>query len=166
MEDKGAAPAKVSARSGALLIVALPGVVWKVRLNMRKLITLLVGTLMLGGVAQAKQQDPEAQLAQALRDRVAGEPVQCIDLHRIHSSRIIDGTAILYDAGSVIYVNRPANGAEELTQWDTMVTRTSTSQLCNVDTVTMIDQGSQSFSGVVFLGDFVPYRRVRAAADQ
>ena len=134
---------------------------------MRKLITLLAGTLMLGGVAQARQpQDPEAQLAQALRDRVAGEPVHCIDLHRIRSSRIIDGTAILYDAGSVIYVNRPANGANELTQWDTMVTRTYTSQLCNVDTVTMIDRGSQTFSGVVFLGDFVPYRRVSTAAQQ
>lgn len=132
---------------------------------MRKLITLLAGTLMLGGVAQAKRPDPEAALADALRNRVAGEPVSCIDLHRIHSSRIIDGTAILYDAGSVIYVNRPANGAEELTQWDTMVTRTNTSQLCNVDTVTMIDRGSQTFSGVVFLGDFVPYRRVRTASD-
>ena len=132
---------------------------------MRKLITLLAGTLMLGGVAQAKRPDPEAALANALRDRVAGEPVQCIDLHRIHGSRIIDGTAILYDAGSVIYVNRPTNGAEELTQWDTMVTRTSTSQLCNVDTVTMVDRGSQTFSGIVFLGDFVPYRRVRTASD-
>jgi hypothetical protein len=132
---------------------------------MRKLITLLAGTLMLGGVAQAKRPDPEAALANALRDRVAGEPVSCINLHNIRSSRIIDGTAILYDAGSVIYVNRPANGAEELTQWDTMVTRTTTSQLCNVDTVTMIDRGSHSFSGVVFLGDFVPYRRVRTASD-
>jgi hypothetical protein len=132
---------------------------------MRKLITLLAGTLMLGGVAEAKRPDPEAALANALRDRVAGAPVSCIDLHRIRSSRIIDGTAILYDAGSVIYVNRPANGAEELTQWDTMVTRTNTSQLCNVDTVTMIDRGSHSFSGVVFLGDFVPYRRVRTASD-
>ena len=130
---------------------------------MRKLITLLAGTLMLGGVAEAKRPDPEAALANALRDRVAGTPVSCIDLHRIRSSRIIDGTAILYVAGSVIYVNRPANGAEELTQWDTMVTRTNTSQLCNVDTVTMVDRTSQSFQGVVFLGDFVPYRRVSTA---
>ena len=131
---------------------------------MRKLITLLAGTLMLGGVAQAKPQDPEAALANALRDRVAGEPVHCIDLHRIHSSRIIDRTAILYDAGSVIYVNRPANGAESLTQWDTMVTRTPSTQLCNVDTVTMLDQGSRMFTGVVFLGDFVPYRRVSTSS--
>ena len=128
---------------------------------MRKLITLLAGTLLLGGVAQAKPQDREAELARALQGRVAGEPVQCIDLHRVRSSRIITDTAIIYDAGSVIYVNRPANGADQLNQWDTMVTRTPSTRLCNVDTVTMVDRASHSFTGVVFLGDFVPYRRVR-----
>lgn len=130
---------------------------------MRKLITLLAGTLMLGGVAQAKPQDREAELARALQGRVAGPPVHCIDLHRVRSSRIITDTAIIYDAGGVIYVNRPANGAEQLNQWDTMVTRTSSTQLCNVDTVTMVDRGSRNFTGVVFLGDFVPYRRVRTS---
>ena len=128
---------------------------------MRKLIPLLAGTLLLGGVAQAKPQDREAELARALQGRVAGEPVQCIDLHRVRSSRIITDTAIIYDAGGVIYVNRPDNGADQLNQWDTMVTRTHSSRLCSVDTVTMVDRGSQSFTGVVFLGDFVPYRRVR-----
>ena len=129
---------------------------------MRKLITLLAGTLMLGGVAQAKPQDREEELARAIQGRVAGEPVQCIDLHRVRSSRIINGTAIVYDAGSVIYVNRPENGADQLNQWDTMVTRTPSTRLCNVDTITMIDRASHNFTGVVFLGDFVPYRRVPA----
>jgi hypothetical protein len=129
---------------------------------MRKLITLLAGTLMLGGIAQAKPQDREAELARAIQGRVAEAPVQCIDLHRVRSSRIINGTAIVYDAGNVIYVNRPENGADQLNQWDTMVTRTPSTRLCNVDTVTMIDRASHSFTGVVFLGDFVPYRRVPA----
>jgi hypothetical protein len=131
---------------------------------MRKFIAFFAGTLMLGGAAQAKPQDREAELARALQGRVAGEPVSCIDLHRVHSSRIINGTAILYDAGSVIYVNRPENGAEELNQWDTMVTRTPSTQLCNIDTVTMVDRSSDTFQGVVFLGDFVPYRRVRTGS--
>lgn len=129
---------------------------------MRKLIPLLAGTLLLGGVAQAKPQDREAELARAIQGRVAGEPVQCIDMHRVRSSRIITDTAIIYDAGSVIYVNRPENGADQLNQWDTMVTRTPSTRLCNVDTVTMVDRASRSFTGVVFLGDFVPYRRVRS----
>lgn len=133
---------------------------------MRKLIALLAGTLMLGGVAQAREpRDHEAELARALQGRVAGEPVDCIDLHLIRSSRVITDTAILYDAGGVIYVNRPANGADQLNQWDTMVTRTPTTRLCNVDTITMVDAASRSFQGVVFLGDFVPYRRVRAASN-
>lgn len=130
---------------------------------MRKLITLLAGTLMLGGVAQAKPQDREEELARVLQGRVAEAPVQCIDLHRIRSSRIITDTAIIYDAGSVIYVNRPENGADQLNQWDTMVTRTPSTRLCSIDTVTMIDRASHNFTGVVFLGDFVPYRRVRNA---
>jgi hypothetical protein len=128
---------------------------------MRKLITLLAGTLMLSGVAQAKPQDREAELARALEGRVAGAPVSCISLRQIRSSRIIPDTAILYEAGNVIYVNRPENGADQLNQWDTMVTRTHTPQLCSVDTITMVDRASQNFTGVVFLGDFVPYRRVR-----
>jgi hypothetical protein len=131
---------------------------------MRKFIALFAGTLMLGGAAQAKPQDHEAELARVLQGRVAGEPVSCIDLHRVRNSRIITNTAIVYDAGSVIYVNRPANGAEQLNQWDTMVTRTPSTRLCNVDTVTMVDRGSSSFMGVVFLGDFVPYRRVRTGS--
>jgi len=131
---------------------------------MRKLLTLTAGALLIGGAAQAKPADREAELARALDGRVAGEPVQCIDLHRIRSSRVISGTAILYDAGSVVYVNRPDNGADQLNQWDTLVTRTPTTRLCSIDTVTLIDRGSQSFSGVVFLGDFVPYRRVRSGS--
>ncbi len=131
---------------------------------MRKFIALLAGTLMLGGVAQATPPDREAELTRALQGRVAGEPVQCIDLHRVRSSRIITDTAIIYDAGGVLYVNRPDNGADQLNQWDTMVTRTSSTQLCSIDTVTMVDPGSRSFTGVVFLGDFVPYRRVRTGS--
>jgi len=131
---------------------------------MRKLLPLIAGTLLLGGAAQAKPVDREAELARALQGRVAGEPVQCIDLHRIRSSRIITDTAIIYDAGSILYVNRPDNGADGLNQWDTLVTRLPSTRLCNVDTVTLVDQGSHSFRGVVFLGDFVPYRRVRTGS--
>jgi len=132
---------------------------------MRKLLPLLAGSLMIGGAAMAAPADREAELARALEGRVAGEPIDCIDLHRVRSSRIIDDTAILYDAGSVIYVNRPRNGAEQLNRFDTMVNRLrGSNRLCSVDTVTMIDPGSRSFTGVVFLGEFVPYRRVQTGS--
>ena len=132
---------------------------------MRKLLPLLVGSLALvAGSAQAKPADHEAELARAVAGRVAGEPVDCIDMHRVLSSHIIPGTAIVYDAGGVIYVNRPRSGAESMDQWDIMVNRLWSSQLCSIDTVQLIDQGSHMYSGSVFLGEFVPYRRVRTGS--
>jgi hypothetical protein len=132
---------------------------------MRKLLPLLVGSLALvAGSAQAKPADHEAELDRAVAGRVAGEPVDCIDMHRVRSSHIIPGTAIVYDAGSVVYVNRPRGGAESLSQWDIMVNRLWSSQLCSIDTVQLLDQGSRMYSGTVFLGEFVPYRRVQTGS--
>jgi hypothetical protein len=135
---------------------------------MRKLLPLITAATMLAGgalqAAPAAAPDREAELAHALRGRVAGEPVHCIDLHRIRSSQIIPDTAIVYDAGGVVYVNRPVNGADSLNRHDMMVTRLPSTRLCNVDTVTMLDPSSQTMTGIVFLGDFVPYRRVETGS--
>jgi hypothetical protein len=131
---------------------------------MRKLAPLIAaGLAALSAAAPAASPDREEQLERALRGRVAGEPVHCIDMSRVTGSTIIPGTAVIYDAGSVLYVNRPDSGAESLDRWDILVTRLYTSQLCNTDTVDLIDQGSQAFSGILFLGDFVPYRRVQTS---
>ena len=129
---------------------------------MRKLIPLIAASLVFGSAsALAKPRDGEAELARALEGRVAEAPVDCIDLHRVRNSRVIDGTAILYDAGSVIYVNRPRNGAEDLDRFDTMVTRLPSTRLCSVDVVQMVESGTHMMTGLVFLDEFVPYRRVR-----
>ena len=131
---------------------------------MRKLLPLIAASMLLGGAAQAAPVDREAELARALGNRVAGEPVSCIDLQRVTSSQVINGTAILYRSGSTIYVNWPVNGADSLNRRDVMVNRLNAStRLCNVDTVTIVDQ-SGSFRGVVFLGDFVPYRRMQTGS--
>ncbi len=130
---------------------------------MRKLLPLLAAGLALatGPALAERRAPPEVQLERALDGRVAGEPVDCINLHQVRSSRIIDNTAILYDAGGTVYVNRPRAGAESLDHWDTMVTRLNSSRLCSVDTVRLVDLQSRMMTGVVFLGEFVPYRRVR-----
>jgi hypothetical protein len=104
----------------------------------------------------------EAKLAREIEGRVAGEPVRCLPFHRIGSSRIIDGTAIVYDAGSTLYVNRPRAGRESLDRWDTLVTRTFGSQLCSTDVVHLYDSGSRIQTGMAFLGEFVPYRKPRS----
>ena len=107
----------------------------------------------------APRMDQEARLARALEGRVAGEPVDCINLRNIRSSQIIDRTAIIYDAGSTIYVNRPRGGRASLDRWDILVTELHSSQLCSIDVVHLYDSNSRVQSGFVFLGEFVPYRK-------
>ena len=130
---------------------------------MRKLLTLIAAPILIGtaAIATAAPVDREAELSRALEGRQAGEPVDCIDLQRVRNSRVIADTAIIYDAGSTLYVNRPRAGAESLDRWDTLLTRLHSSRLCSIDTVQLVDPQSRMTSGVVFLGEFVPYRRVR-----
>lgn len=112
-----------------------------------------------GGADAKPRLAPEAELARELEGRVAGRPVDCISLRSVRSSRIIDDTAIVYDAGSTIYVNRPRAGAESLDRWDILVTKLYSDRLCSIDTVRLLDSATRSERGFVFLGDFVPYRR-------
>lgn len=129
---------------------------------LRNLLPVLIGAAAMTAMpAQAQQRDPEQRLAQAIEGRVAGEPVNCVNLRAVRSTQIINGTAIVYDAGNVVYVNRPRSGAESLSDWDTQIVRPWGSQLCSIDTIRMVDRGSGMFKSTVFLGEFVPYRRVR-----
>lgn len=134
---------------------------------MKKILLLLLTAAAAAAAASARpadRPDGEAELARALEGRIAGDPVDCISLHRVRSSRIIDGTAIVYDAGGTLYVNRPRSGARSLNDWDVMVNKPLGSRLCRVDVVQTYAPGSRMLSGLVFLGDFIPYKRVEGAA--
>ena len=101
----------------------------------------------------------EQKLAKLLEGRVAGKPVDCINLHASRNARIIDKTAIVYDNGGTIYVNRPVH-ASTLDDDDIMVTKPTSGQLCSVDTVQLRDRSQFGYSGFVGLSKFVPYRRI------
>ncbi len=129
---------------------------------MRNLISFGIGALLLSAsaVQAAPRLQPEQELARLVQGRVAGEPVDCVNLRNVRSTRIIDRTAIVYDVGGTLYVNRPQS-AEGLDKWDTLVTKTHSSELCSIDVVQLYDTASRMWTGSVFLGDFVPYKRVR-----
>jgi hypothetical protein len=138
---------------------------------------MLIGRLSLASVAllasglvsaPAQSRTPlesksEAQLARALHDRIAGKPVDCLNLHDIRSSQIIDRTAILYETtGGTLYLNRPDSGQSSLNRGDVLVTDTHSHQLCSIDVVRLYDTSSRMQTGVVFLGEFVPYRKPKS----
>ena len=113
---------------------------------------------------QTEQTKGEKELAKLLEGRVAGEPTSCIRTPPNDRVRVIDDTAIVYGRGKTIYVNRTSRPSD-IDDRDTMVIRRfSGSQLCKTDIVTTIDRGSQMFSGVIFLSEFVPYTRVETNA--
>jgi hypothetical protein len=104
----------------------------------------------------------EAKLNQMLEGREPGKPVSCLPLGQSQESTIIDKTAIVYRFGNTLYVNRPTNPTS-LDSDDIMVTRTSQSSLCRLDTVQLLDRTSRFYSGFVGLQDFVPYKKVASA---
>ena len=107
----------------------------------------------------------EVKLAKMLDGRVAGEPQDCIFMPTIRGSRIVDKTAIVYDAGRTLWVNRPRSGAESLDDDDILVTNLHGSSLCSIDIVSLHDRYGHFYSGFVGLGEFVPYRKVASAGN-
>ncbi|MDB5701466.1 MAG: hypothetical protein JWL66_1665 [Sphingomonadales bacterium] len=130
---------------------------------MRLVLTLVAAILLMSvGAAQAAPRNDgggEAELARALKGRMPGKPVDCLEQRDIRSTQIIDRTAIIYDTGRALYVNRPTSGADFLNRSDVLVTDTHSSRLCSIDIVRLYDQGSRMQSGSLGLGEFVPYTK-------
>lgn len=125
----------------------------------RSLLPLLVLPLLL---AASDAPAPLSEKAlKALAGRTAGEPVSCISLVRARQSTIIDATAIIYkESPKLWYVNQPDNGrCSQLNPNRILITRTSGSQLCGNDIVTIAESGSPITYGACGLGPFVPYRK-------
>ena len=137
------------------------------RKTVRNTIPLLIGSILLAAAPAQAERAPRAtgeeKLARVLEGRVAGEPVDCVNMRQIRSTRIIDGTAIVYEAsGGKLYVNRPESGAESLNDWDVMVTNTHSNRLCDIDVVRLVNRHGGFNTGLVFLGRFVPYTKPKA----
>lgn len=126
-------------------------------------LALAAGTMLLAGPAlEAKPRlSPEQRLEKLLEGREAGKPVSCISNHNTRDLEVIDGVALVYRTGTTIYVNRPQN-AEDLDDDDILVTRTTGSQFCRLDMVHTVDRTGYFTTGFISLGDFVPYKRVKA----
>ena len=125
--------------------------------------TALLGLAIAPASANDDKPDPskgETELAKLLEGRVAGEPSDCITTYGSGNLHVIDKTALVYERGKTVWVNRTRH-PESLDEDDylVIVKYGNTSQLCRLDHVTTRDRTSNFFSGVIFLEDFVPYRK-------
>lgn len=80
-------------------------------------------------------------------DLVSGPPEQCLRLSSIDHTDVIDDQNILfYMRGKEIYRNHLPYPCSGLRIYDTFMYRTSLSQLCNVDIITVLDNIGFGFS--------------------
>lgn len=120
-------------------------------------VLLLLAALALPAATSPKKDD----LAEAIKGRVAGKPVNCINPHDVESTQIIPGRAIVYTAFGTKYVNQPLQGGEHLRWDDVLVQRIEGSQLCRIDSVTLLDPVTRFERNFIILGDFTPYTKPR-----
>ncbi|UPG93008.1 hypothetical protein [Luteibacter aegosomatissinici] len=125
-------------------------------LSIRPLIVLAAACI--AAPALAYKDDPAAELAKITNGRIAGKPQRCIDLPQVYGTQIIDKTTIAYRIGPTYYVNQLKSGAKALNSDDLMVTKTFGSQLCEMDTVDMVDRYGGGRRGFAVLGPFIPYK--------
>ncbi|MCQ4165553.1 hypothetical protein [Tahibacter harae] len=125
--------------------------------------TTLLPLVLLALAGCATRPAPADRLARLLDGRSPGEPVKCLQLRDIRSSQVIDGIAIVYTTqNGTLYVNQPKAGAAFLHSDTILVTDTHTSQLCDIDTVKLMNPGSRMITGSVGLDLFVPYPKPKS----
>lgn len=130
---------------------------------MKQLVLALLAGLTVGCITQeevALSPAAQTELAEALEGRTAGPPQACVSQRMLRSNRSVGEDAILFEAtNGIVYMNRPAAGCPTMEFGRSLRTRTTSSQLCRGDIVTVFDPVSGFEFGGCGLGDFVPYRR-------
>lgn len=96
-----------------------------------------------------------------LKDRVAGEPVNCIPRTRLRRSTAASDDVLLYDDGSTVYVNTPYLGCPRARE-NTMISSTPIGRLCSGDIVLVQDLRMNVPLSSCALSEFVPFRKVKS----
>ncbi len=103
--------------------------------------------------AQAGQEE----LAKMLEGRTKGDPQKCITTNGSSNLQIIDKTAIVYQQGRTLWVNR-TRAPDRLDDDDILlIKRWNGDELCRMDDVNLLDRTGGFFKGFVVLEEFVPY---------
>lgn len=102
--------------------------------------------------------DHEA-FAKLTEGRVAGEGKSCVNTPNFNRVRVVEHVGVVYETHDTIWIAK-ANNPRTLDDFDVPVFQRFGSELCKFDRITMVDRFSGFFAGVLFLDDFVPYKKV------
>ncbi len=127
---------------------------------MRKLSVILLAALALSGGNAAARDRTVVPLAEP-----DGKPVSCIHLSQIRSTRVHGDSTIDFEmAGGKIYRNILPNSCPSLGFEERFLYKTSLSQLCSVDIITVLQSPNLSQGPSCGLGEFQPVKLAKTAA--
>jgi hypothetical protein len=96
-----------------------------------------------------------------LAGRIAGKPVQCIDIQRNDGPEIVDSQTILYrQSGKRIWKTGPIGECPSLRPLDTLIVDVYGGQLCRNDRFRTVSSGMSIPSPSCRFRDFTPYDKV------
>jgi hypothetical protein len=116
-------------------------------------LTLFGMTAALGGSASARPLKP----AQEALIKPVGKPVSCVQLNHIRETRVRDDKTIdFYMQGQKVYRNRLPHSCPQLGFEEKFSYKTSLSQLCSTDIITVLTSPGLSTAASCGLGEFQP----------
>ena len=119
---------------------------------MRAFILIISGSLMAGSAASMGSRSAEPPAA-----RETGRPVSCITILQIKSTNVHDDRTIDFVMrNGAVYRNRLSYNCPELGFQDAFTYRSSSNQLCSVDTITVLQPPGLSMGASCGLGEFQP----------
>jgi hypothetical protein len=108
----------------------------------------------------AAKLSPQDKLAKLTAGRVAGKPVDCINLGITNNeSQKIPGIGMAYRQGTTWYVSRFKDGCPDLREDTVVVTKLHSSQLCRGDIADLRMIPPNMPVGSCVFDSFVPYRK-------
>lgn len=110
---------------------------------------------------QATAPQPSAAASAGLAKELAGltphETTSCITLLPTQQTKGYGPTIVYVVNRRLKYRSDTSGGCEAISRGDALVTRTTTSQLCQGDIATTVDTTSRTFSGSCSFGPFTRY---------
>ena len=116
------------------------------------------GALLAGDGAGAAPSETKPRGRNYVEATPIGDPVTCVQISRIRETRVRDDQTIDFIMnGGQVYRNRLPNRCPQLGFEEAFSYKTSISQLCNVDIITVINRGGSGINGPSCgLGEFQP----------
>jgi hypothetical protein len=114
------------------------------------------------GDARMDQRSSERashDLAQAIGDRVAGKPTDCISSTQVDGPQIIDNQTLIYREGGRVWRADLVGACPGLDPYDTVIVELHGSQICRNDQLRPLDPGSHIPGPYCRFGQFTPYTR-------